>query len=103
MTMRGSMMTAFGIGVVVLAVGTLIAADAEDAKKDLEKLQGTWALVAGERDGKKFTEEGVKKTMLFIKGDTFRIPESSAATSEAGTIKIDPSKKPKEMDAATGS
>ena len=55
--MRGSMMTAFGIGVVVLAVGTLIAADAEDAKKDLEKLQGTWALVAGERDGKKFTEE----------------------------------------------
>ena len=32
-------------------------------------------------DGKKFTEEEVKKTKLFIKGDTFRIPESAVATS----------------------
>lgn len=101
--MRGSMMTAFGMGIVVLAVGALIAAEAEDAKKDLEKLQGTWLLVAGERDGKEFTEEEVKKTKLFIKGDTFRIPESAVATSQDGTIKIDPSKKPKEMDATTGS
>lgn len=77
--------------------------DAEAAKKDWDKLQGTWVLVAGERDGKKFTEEEVKKTKLFIKGETFRIPESSAATSEDGTIKIDPSKKPKEMNATTGS
>ena len=101
--MRKSMMAALGMAVVALAVGPVIAADAEDAKKDLEKLQGTWALVSGERDGKKFTEEEVKKTMLFIKDDTFRIPESSVATSEDGTIKIDPSKKPKEMDATTGS
>ena len=101
--MRGSMMPAIGIGIVVLAVGTLIATAAEDAKKDLEKLEGTWLLVAGERDGKKFTEEEVKKTKLFIKGDTFRIPESSVATSQDGTIKMDPSKKPKEMDATTGS
>jgi uncharacterized protein (TIGR03067 family) len=101
--MRESMMAALGMAVVALAVGAVIAANAEDAKKGLEKLQGTWALVSGERDGKKFTEEEVKKTMLFIKDDTFRIPESSVATSEDGTIKIDPSKKPKEMDATTGS
>ena len=61
---------------------------------DLDRLQGTWVLVAGERDGKKFTEEEVKKTMLFVRGETFRIPESSVATSEDGTIKIDPSKTP---------
>ena len=54
-------------------------------------------------DGKKFTEEEVKKTKLFIKGETFRIPESSVATSEDGTINIDLSKKPKEMNATTGS
>jgi hypothetical protein len=66
--MRKSMMAALGMAVVALAVGAVIAADAQDAKKDLEKLrQGTWALVSGERDGKKFTEEEVKKTMLFIK------------------------------------
>jgi uncharacterized protein (TIGR03067 family) len=91
------------MAVVALAVGALIAANAEDAKMDLDKLQGTWVLVAGKRDGKEFTEEEIKKTKLFIKGETFRIPESSVATSEDGTIKIDPSKKPKEMNATTGS
>jgi uncharacterized protein (TIGR03067 family) len=60
-------------------------------------------LIAGKRDGKRFTEEEAKKTKLFIKGDTFRIPESSMATSEDGTITIDPSKKPKQMNATTGS
>ena len=101
--MRESMMAALGVAVVALVVRALIAADAEDAKKDLDKLQGTWVLVAGERDGKKFTEEEVKKTMLFVRGETFRIPESSVATSEDGTIKIDPSKTPKEINATTGS
>src|SRR4051812_14934800 len=101
--MCGSMMTAFGMGVVALAVAALSAADAEDAKKDLEKMQGTWLLVAGERDGKKFTEEEVKKTKLIIKGDTFRIPKSDVGTSQEGTFKIDPSKKPKEIDSTTGS
>jgi uncharacterized protein (TIGR03067 family) len=96
-------MATLSIAVVSLAVGALIAADSEDAKKDLDKLQGTWVLVAGKRDGKKFTEEEVKKTKLFIKGETFRIPESSAATSEDGTFNFDPSKKPKEINATTGS
>src|ERR1043166_4557326 len=100
--MRQSMMATLGMTVVTLAVGALIAADAEDAKKDLDKLKGTWVLVAGKRDGKKFTEEQVKKTKLFIQGDTFRIPESSVATSEDGTINIDPNNKPKQMNDTTG-
>src|SRR5262245_43423151 len=101
--MRGFMITALGMGVVVLSVGALIAADAQNAQKDLQNLEGTWQLVSGERDGKKFTDEEVKKTKLFIKGDTFRIPGTDVGTSQDGTIKIDPSKKPKEMDATTGS
>jgi hypothetical protein len=40
--MRQSMMATLGMAVVTLAVGALIAAGAEDAKKDLDKLQGTW-------------------------------------------------------------
>src|SRR5436309_8683636 len=101
--MRGFLMTAFGMGVVALAVGALSAADAEDAKKDLAKLEGTWLLVSGERDGNKFTEEEGKKTKLTIKGDTFRIPESDVGTSQDGTFKINPSKKPKQMDSTAGS
>src|SRR5262245_38661383 len=100
--MRSSMMSAFGMAVVVLAVGALIAADAEDAKKELEKMQGTWQLVFGERDGKKFTEEEIKKTKLIIKGDTFRIPDSDVGTAQEGTFKIDASKKPKEIDSMAG-
>src|SRR5262245_57561461 len=101
--MRGSMMMAFGMCVVVLSFSALIAADADDAKQELEKLQGTWLLVSGERDGKPFTEEEVKQTKLIVKGNTFRVPKSDVGTAQEGTFKIDPTKKPKETASTTGS
>lgn len=84
-----------------LAVGLLIAADAKDdaAKKDLDKLQGTWILVSAERDGKKLPQEEVKKTKITFKDDTFVFPDASGiGTSQRGIIKVDPSKTPKWMD-----
>lgn len=102
--MRGFTTTAFGVLVLVLAVGGLIAADAkEDAMKDLEQMQGTWLLVSGERDGKKFTEEEVKQSRLVIKGTTYSIPKSDVGTSQKGAFTFDPSKNPKEIDSTTGS
>ncbi len=102
--MRGSITIAFGMFGLVLAVGGLVAADAqEDAKKDLKKMQGTWLLVSGERDGKKFTEEEIKQSKLIIKGNTYSIPKREVGTSQEGTFKIDPSKTPKETDSTTGS
>ena len=45
-------------------------------------------------------EDKVKQTTIVFKGDTFRFPGSAEyATSRAGTIKLDESKNPKEMDA----
>jgi uncharacterized protein (TIGR03067 family) len=85
-----------------VAAGLSVGADAKDdaVKADLEKLKGTWALVSAERDGKKAPEDEVKKTRITFKGDQFLFPdESGVATSKKGTIKIDPSKKPKAMDA----
>lgn len=84
-----------------LAVGLLVAAHSKDdgAKKDLEKLQGTWILVSAERDGKKLAEEEVKKTKIAFKDDTFVFPDASGiGTSQKGIIKVDPSKTPKWMD-----
>jgi uncharacterized protein (TIGR03067 family) len=71
-------------------------------KSDLDKLQGTWNLVSAMQDGKALPEEKVKQTTIVFKGDTFRFPGSAEyATSRAGTIKIDESKTPKEMDAVS--
>ncbi len=80
---------------------SLGAADVREdfAKKDLEKLQGTWILVWAERDGKKLPEEEVKKTRITFKNDTFVFPDASGiGTSQKGIIKIYPSKTPKWMD-----
>src|SRR5262245_46703706 len=89
---------------LILSVGLFIAADAkDDARKDLDKMQGTWLLVSGERDGKKFSEEEIKQSKLIIKDNTFRIPRSEVGTSHEGTFKIDPGKKPKEIDSINGS
>ena len=42
----------------------------------------------------------MKQTTIVFKGDIFRFPESAEyATSRAGTVKLDESKNPKEMDA----
>ena len=68
-------------------------------KKDLEGLQGTWSLVSAMEDGESLAEDKVKQTTIVIKDDTFRFPHlAEDATSKAGTIKLDATKKPKQMD-----
>ena len=69
-------------------------------KTDLDRLQGTWNLVAAFQDGKPLPADKVKQTTIVFKGDTFRFPGSAEyATSKEGTIKLDENKTPKEMDA----
>jgi uncharacterized protein (TIGR03067 family) len=90
---------------MIAAVGLSLAADnAEDpaSKKDLEGLQGTWKLISAMRDGEALPPDKVKKTSIVIKGDTFLFPESAEyATSKEGTIRLDATKTPKQMDATS--
>src|SRR5690242_399118 len=90
---------------MIPAVALLLAANNPQdptSRSDLDGLQGTWKLVSAMRDGKALSDETVKKTTIVFKGDTFRFPGSADyATSRAGTIKIDATKKPKEMDAVS--
>jgi uncharacterized protein (TIGR03067 family) len=66
---------------------------------DFDRFQGTWYLVLAMQDGDTLPEDKVKQTTIVIKGDTFRFPESADyATSRAGTIKLDETKTPKQMD-----
>ena len=90
---------------MITALGLLLAACSRQApapapKTDLDRLQGTWNLVAAFQDGKTLPKDKVKETTIVFKGDTFRFPGSAEyVTSRAGTIKLDETKTPKEMDA----
>jgi len=71
-------------------------------QQDVEKFQGTWKLVSATRDGKALAEDKVKQTTIVFKGDTFRFPElAEYATSKEGTIKLDATKTPRQMDATS--
>jgi uncharacterized protein (TIGR03067 family) len=90
---------------MIAAVGLLIGACNRQAqapvapKTELDRFQGTWYLVKAMQDGKSLAEDKVKQTTIVYKGDTFRYPGSTEnATSKEGTIKLDETKTPKEMD-----
>lgn len=90
--------------VMTVVVGLLLAsqASADDAQKDLDALQGTWKLVSAERDGKAIAADEVQKTRITFQKDTFDFPDAAGiGTSKKGTIKVDPTKKPKSMDATS--
>lgn len=88
---------------MIPALGLLLgAANPQDpaSTKDLEGLQGTWKLVSAMQDGKALPDEKVKETTIVFKHDTFQFPKlAEYATSRLGTIKIDATKTPKQMDA----
>ena len=81
------------------ACGLLLAAEEPGGKRpmtDREKIQGTWALVSGERSGKPLPDETIKHVKIIFTGNklTTRIKERK---TEA-TFKLDANKEPKEID-----
>src|SRR5438105_1133947 len=79
---------------VVLLVGAQVA---DLGKKEQDAVQGEWALVSGDRDGVKFTEEYVKSVKRTFTGDKFLVTRNGE-TVASGSFKLDPSKKPKEVN-----
>ena len=70
-----------------------------DADKELQKFQGSWVMVGGERDGKKVADEDVKRSKMVYKGKIIEVmtPHQSSETVVADIVKIDPTKTPKQM------
>ena len=86
-------MRTFGLLLFVLCVDS-----GDDAtKNDLDKFQGNWQLISLEREWKADPPEDAKKLTLTIQGDKFVLRKEGAVVSE-GTMKVDPSKKPKELE-----
>jgi uncharacterized protein (TIGR03067 family) len=95
--------------IMIAAVGLLLAACNRQApeaaptpepKTDLDRLQGTWYLDSATKDGNVLAKDKAIQTSIVFKGNTFRFPGSAEyATSKEGTIKLDETKTPKQMDA----
>jgi uncharacterized protein (TIGR03067 family) len=84
---------------MVLVVGLMLAADApkeNDAKKETEKLQGSWRGVSMERGGEVEKERAPQFVLTFDKGQ--HILKLRDKVHAKGPFKIDPSKSPKTID-----
>jgi uncharacterized protein (TIGR03067 family) len=63
---------------------------------DQEKIQGTWALVSGERNGKPLSYEVIQHIKLIFAGDKLTTQQKDHKTE--ATFKLDPNETPKEID-----
>jgi len=86
--------TCFALSALLL----ISANPADDAKKDLEKLQGEWIMAALEIEGKPVPDDKIQGTTLTIKGDKYVV--SSKDNKYEVVITLDPSKDPKAIDMA---
>ncbi len=80
--------------IVLLMAGLVACGDepkADDVKKEVEKLQGTWTISKIERDGEDLTEQ-IGGAEVEIEGEKYTAPNIAAS------FKLDPSKSPKSID-----
>jgi uncharacterized protein (TIGR03067 family) len=98
------------LGVTMLAIVPLFAAvrsqaaDGEGKKeavaKDLQALKGTWKLSSREADGKKWSEEEIRDVIGTIDASGTVSVRRGDKVIGAGSVKLDPTKKPRTIDAA---
>jgi len=84
---------------IVLAVGVLTAARAPegDAKKEMQKLEGTWVPVSLKVSGKEAPKEALQNLTLTFLGNKFTVKAGDKLFG-AGTFTVDPAKEPKTID-----
>jgi len=87
----------FALAVALLAGGLAGGDDKADAaKKDQDKLQGTWTFVSMESNGQAVPQGDPAPTITFA-GNKFTV-KAGEVVLQAGTQTLDPGKKPKEVD-----
>jgi uncharacterized protein (TIGR03067 family) len=78
----------------VCTVGLLLGADAKDDQKNL---QGKWTVVSGVIDGNEIPKDQIKGYVKYL-GEKYTW-SAGDGQSGAGTFKLDPTKKPRALDA----
>jgi uncharacterized protein (TIGR03067 family) len=94
------MMRLVAVLIVFSIAGSVPAGGDKAAKKELKKLEGTWVLVSGEKNGKELPEEILKNSKLVIAGNKHIV--NIGDERFVGTHELDPSEKPKTIDAVDG-
>jgi uncharacterized protein (TIGR03067 family) len=91
---------------LLVAALAMVGADApkDDAKKDLEKLQGHWAMASAVYDGQDLDANVVSKLKFAIKGDQFTVKgdEETVKAYSKIKLKLDASPKPHLIDFVIG-
>jgi uncharacterized protein (TIGR03067 family) len=64
-----------------------------DAKEDSKKMEGTWLPIEAELGGQKFPDEVLKTIKLTLGDGSYTVN-----VIDKGTVKLEPTKKPKAMD-----
>ena len=80
---------------LTLVLAFALAAHSGDAKGG-DALQGTWLPATAELAGKMFPDEIRKTIKLVVKDDKYTVTVGRAV--DQGTVKLNPSAKPKELD-----
>jgi uncharacterized protein (TIGR03067 family) len=87
------MVVAFG----VLVTGSGLRASDDATRKELARLEGTWRVVASEKDGQASPPDDVESTTYSVAGDKYTVRRQGEVVEE-GTFRIDPTRKPRSID-----
>jgi uncharacterized protein (TIGR03067 family) len=91
-------MTRFSAVLLSMALTAVIGdSDADANAKDLEKMQGDWAVVSVVRDGVKEEDDNAQSLFRTVKENQYTVFLFDKAVG-SGTFKIDATKKPKTID-----
>jgi uncharacterized protein (TIGR03067 family) len=91
---------ALGAALVLLgSAGSVLVQKSTAADTERQKLQGAWALVSGEIDGKAVPEADVRRSQLTFEGNkiTADLPQQVSTTMQETLTKLDVTKTPREM------
>lgn len=80
--------------IVVVAQVPKAPARDEAAKRDAQRLQGSWQFTTLVEDGKETPKDHLKNRTVFFGGDGFMVRDGRRIL-DAGTFKLDPAKNPK--------
>jgi uncharacterized protein (TIGR03067 family) len=84
-----------------MSASLLLAADspADPSKKDVQRLQGTWTLVADEVNGKREEVRDAAELVIRENKMTMRAKVRGTDVSDESEFRVDATKTPKELDA----
>src|SRR5262245_55392541 len=95
-SMRRAAFAFLGVGLLA-ATGAAGNPGGKAGKKDEDKVQGTWSVVSGEKEGKK-VPEGEFKDFKVTFGAGGKLTASHDGKDVEATYKLDPAKKPRQID-----